>query len=119
MNSTPITETVVLSFDILSAPFTAGPPNGCVPRETVREMTHIEIYRANYYGIDKEYVRGHKRWTDADGSNAGPAFGGFSDGNLEAIECWRARYAERVTDEQRAEWRRAAHARTAAVLRRA
>lgn len=82
------TVTVLRSFRILSAPFSAGPPNGCVPRETVREETEIELFTADWYGTLKEYVHGRKRWTDADGKNPGPWFGGFSDGDPRRIAHW-------------------------------
>lgn len=61
------------TFRIYSAPFTAGPPNGCVPREELVEETEIEIAEGGR-------VNGRSRWCKPDGTDPSPCFSGFSAG---------------------------------------
>lgn len=87
----------VSKFTLYSAPCTAGPPNGCLPREEEVIATDVEIYEADYYGKGpKKYASGSSRVCNVDGTGERPNYGGWSEGNLVEIaklEAARDEYA--------------------------
>lgn len=85
----PIIDTLE-TWTIYSAPFTAGPPNGSVPREELVEETELRRVRVTRGEEVFETHHGQHRWCEVDGTPGGPWFGGFADGDPERLAKWKA-----------------------------